>query len=124
MVLPEGHPLAQRASVRMVDLRNETMPRWPGGPEGSATGPVVQDIGQLMQLIALGRAVAVVPESVRSRIHNGLVCRPVPDAGTATIVVAWPQQSKSRQVADFIRAASTAAARRRDSASQLSIPAA
>jgi DNA-binding transcriptional LysR family regulator len=109
VVLPEGHPLARRDTVRMADLHDETMPRWPGTPETSATGPVVHDVGQLMQLITLGRAVAVVPESVRDRVHNGLVCRPVPDAETATVVVAWPQQSRSRQVADFVRAAATAA---------------
>ncbi len=56
---------------------------------------------------------AVVPESVRSRLHSGLTCQPVPDAPTATIVVAWPQHSTSRQVAAFVRAASTAARRHR-----------
>jgi len=53
----------------------------------------------------VGRAVAVVPESVRARIHSGLVFRPLPDAPPATIVVVWPQHSRSRQVAAFVRAA-------------------
>jgi DNA-binding transcriptional LysR family regulator len=111
VVLPEQHPLAQQASVRLADLDSETMPRWPGARDSSGSGPVVQDIGQLMQLITLGRMVAVVPQSVRSRVPRGQVCRPVPDAPATTTVIAWPQQSTSRQVATFVRAACAAAAR-------------
>jgi DNA-binding transcriptional LysR family regulator len=84
------------------------MPRWPGG---TGTGPLVRDISQLMQLIVLGRMVAVVPESVRGYLHCGLVCRPVPDAPAATTFLAWSPQCRSRQVA-FVRAACTAAHRR------------
>jgi DNA-binding transcriptional LysR family regulator len=109
VVLPERHPLAQRACVSLADLTGETMPRWPGTPDGNGAGPVVRDIGQLMQLITLGRMVAVVPESVRGRLHSGLVGRPVPDAPATTIVVAWPPSSTSRHVAAFVRAATTAA---------------
>jgi DNA-binding transcriptional LysR family regulator len=75
----------------------------------------VHDTGQVMQLIDLGRIVAVLPESVRGRLHSGLVCRPVADAPTATIVLAWHRQSTSRHVAAFVRAASTAAHRHRSS---------
>jgi hypothetical protein len=50
-----------------------------------------------------------VPESVRSRLPSGLVCRPVPDAPTTTIFVAWHPASTSRQVAAFARAATTVA---------------
>lgn len=111
VVLPEQHRLAQRASVPLAELAGETMPRWPGTPEASSTGPVVHDIGQLMQLITLRRLVAVVPASVRNRLPPGLICRPVPDAPAVTIVVAWPRGSTSRQVASFVRAATTAASR-------------
>jgi DNA-binding transcriptional LysR family regulator len=116
VLLPDGHPLARRASVPMADLAGETMPRWPGTPDGGHTGPVVQDIGQLMQLITLRRLVAVVPASVRSRLPAGMICRPVPDAPPVTIVVAWPRDSTSRQVASFVRAAATAATRQGNSA--------
>jgi DNA-binding transcriptional LysR family regulator len=124
VVLAEGHPLARRDHVCLADLAGETMPRWSSSAVGSdgvgsaarslmdADGarPLVQDTGQLMQLIALGRMVAVVPESVRHRLQTGLVCRPVVDAPTATIVVAWARDSTSRQVAAFVRAAVNAAA--------------
>jgi DNA-binding transcriptional LysR family regulator len=101
VVLAEGHPLAVRASVWMADLEGETLPRWPGMP---GTGPLVRDQGQLMQLIALGRMVAVTPESVRHRLPPGLTCRPVPNAPATTIAVAWPPASTSRPVAAFVRA--------------------
>lgn len=111
VVLPDDHPLAQRASVPLADLAGEAMPRWPGTPQDSDSGPAVSDIGQLMQLITLRRLVAIVPASVRSRLPPGLVCRPVPDAPAVTIVVAWPRGSTSRRVATFVRAATTVASR-------------
>jgi DNA-binding transcriptional LysR family regulator len=109
VLLPEHHPLAQRATVSLADLAGETMPRWPGTPDGNGAGPVVSDIGELMQLITLGRMVAVVPGSVRRRLPSGLVCRPVPNAPATTICVAWQHNSASRHVAAFVRAATTAA---------------
>lgn len=108
VVLPERHPLARRASASMADLAGETLPRWPD-TEDNGGGPLVHDIGQLMQLITLGRVVAVMPESVRGRLPGGLVCRPVPDAPAVTIVVAWDPASTSRHVAAFVRAATAAA---------------
>jgi DNA-binding transcriptional LysR family regulator len=107
VVLAERHPLAVRDSVCLADLEGETRPRWPGMP---GDGPLIRDQGQLMQLIALGRMVAVVPESVRDRLHPGLTWRPVPDAPATTIAVAWPPGSTSRPVAAFVRAAVAAAA--------------
>ena len=111
VVLPQHHPLAHRSSVRLADLDGETLPRWPEAAHGNGAGPIVRDIGQLIQLITLGRMVAVVPESASGQLHAGLVCRPVDDAPTATIVIAWPQNSTSRHVAALVRAASAAARR-------------
>jgi hypothetical protein len=109
---PEHHRLARLPSVLLADLADEAIPRWPGQPGSAGDGPAVRDAGQLMQLIALGRMVVVVPESVRSLLYAGLTCRPVTDAPTATIVVAWPSGSTSRHVAAFVRAATAAAQRR------------
>ena len=117
VVLPQRHPLARRASVCLGDLDSGTTPRWPGPGDVDGEGPLIQDIGQLTQLILLGRLVAVVPESIRGRVPSGLVCRPVTDAPTATIVVAWPQQSRSRQIAEFVRAAVAVAESRQPRAS-------
>jgi DNA-binding transcriptional LysR family regulator len=108
-VLPGGHRLAEQATVCLADLAGEPMPRWPGMPDSSGAGPLVRDIGQLMQLITLGRVIAVLPESARGGLHPGLACRPVADAPATTLVVAWHPASTSRHVAAFVRAAATAA---------------
>jgi DNA-binding transcriptional LysR family regulator len=101
-VLPDTHRLARRRSLQLEDLAGETMPRWPGTEGG---GPLVRDSAQLMQLIALGRTIAVLPESVRDNLHAGLVAIPVLDGPHTTVVLAWPERSRSRAVAAFVRAA-------------------
>jgi DNA-binding transcriptional LysR family regulator len=110
VVLPARHRLAGRVSVRLADLEGETMPRWPGT---SGDGPVVNDSGQLMQLVALGRLVAVLPESVLGQLRQDLVYVPVEDAQATTLVVAWPEQSRSLAVAGFVRAAAAVVAEQR-----------
>ena len=69
VVLPAGHQLSGRARLRMADvaaLPGLPMPRWPA-PDGTypdGPGPQVRENAQLFQLIALGRASAVLPESL------------------------------------------------------------
>jgi DNA-binding transcriptional LysR family regulator len=114
VVLPHGHRLAGRAVVSLADLRDETMPRWPHlPPDGAdgAEGPEVHDAGQLMQLITLGQVVAVLPESVRGLVRHDLVCVPVIDAPATTLLLAWPESARSRDLAAFVRAAAETAAR-------------
>src|ERR1700761_1560947 len=111
VVLPEHHPLAARTAVPLADLAGETLARWPEAAHPSGDGPLVQDTGQLFQLIALNRTIAVLPDCAHYRLPPGLVLRPVPDAPTATGVVAWSPHSTSRPVAAFVRAATTAARR-------------
>ncbi|MFI1990952.1 LysR family transcriptional regulator [Actinoplanes sp. NPDC020271] len=107
VVLPDRHPLAARTAVSMADLRDETQPRWPEARPG-VTGHPITDTDHLLQLILLGRMVAVLPESVRDRLPSGTVSRPVVDAEPATLVIAWPQASTSRQIAAFVRTAISA----------------
>jgi DNA-binding transcriptional LysR family regulator len=107
-VLPADHRLAAKSVLSLADLRGEPTPRWPGVDEASGlsiSDAVVEDAGQLTQLIALGRAVAVVPESVAPHLRRDLVCVPVTDAPMTTMVVAWPEGSRSPAVAAFVRAA-------------------
>jgi len=110
VVLPAGHLLAGRAHLRMAEvvaLSGLPLPRWPGRdgtyPEGP--GPEVHDHTQLLQLIALGRAVAVLPESCRGQLGEGHAVVPVLDAPEVTTVIAWPPHSRSRALADLIRTA-------------------
>ena len=109
VVLPRRHRLAGRDSVRMADLAGEKMPTWPGGHADDTSGPRVRDTGQLAQLITWGHVVAVLPESVRDHLPRSLVCVPVPDAPTTTLMLAWPAGSRSPELAAFVHAAATTA---------------
>ena len=109
-LLPGGHPLAGRARLTMAEvaeLPGLPLPRWPcadgGYPDGP--GPQVHDHAQLLQLVALGRASAVLPESVQSHLGGDLAAVPVPDAPPVTTVIAWPPNRRSRAVAALVRVA-------------------
>jgi LysR family transcriptional regulator, benzoate and cis,cis-muconate-responsive activator of ben and cat genes len=110
VLLPAGHPLTTRAEVRMADvsaLPGLPLPRWPS-PDGTypdGPGPEVRDHTQLIQLIALGRACAVLPESVRADLRHDLAAVPVGDAPRVTTVIAWPPHSRSVALADLIKTA-------------------
>ncbi|MFI5671099.1 LysR family transcriptional regulator [Streptomyces sp. NPDC051704] len=109
-VLPAGHPLTVRAHVHMADitgLPGLPLPRWPDsdGTYPPGPGPQVRDQAQLLQLVALGRACALAPESCRAQLHHDLAAVPVRDAPTVTTVIAWPPHSRSRAVADLVRTA-------------------
>ncbi|RSS88764.1 LysR substrate-binding domain-containing protein, partial [Streptomyces sp. WAC05950] len=110
LVLPAGHPLANRphlSTAEVTTLTDLPLPRWPrrdgGYPDGP--GPQVRDHTQLFQLIALGRACALVPESLRAQLRDDHATVPVPDAPTVTTVIAWPPHSRSKAVADLVRTA-------------------
>ncbi|MQA78947.1 MAG: LysR family transcriptional regulator [Streptosporangiales bacterium] len=110
LVVSRDHRLAGWASVSLADLDDEPLPVWPG--RGPSDGPPVHDGGHLAQLVALGRMVAVVPESAADQLRRDVVCVPVRDAPTTTLVLAWPEGTTSLAVAAFARAASRVAARR------------
>ena len=115
-MLPRNHRLAGRSALVLSDLDSEPTPRWPsahppaahppaadGIPRGEV--PQVRDTAQLMQLVALGRCVAVMPESVRDHARPDVVCVPLLDAPQTTVLLAWPDRTTSRAVASFVRAA-------------------
>ncbi len=110
VLLPGGHPLTGRAHVRLAEvtgLPGLPLPRWPG-PDGAypdGPGPQVRDHAQLLQLIALGRASAVLPDSCRALVPDDVAVVPVLDAPEVTTVIAWPPHSRSRGVAALVRTA-------------------
>ncbi|WP_406170393.1 LysR family transcriptional regulator [Streptomyces sp. NBC_00996] len=110
VVLPAGHPLTARTHVRtaeVTDLPDLPLPRWPG-PDGTypdGPGPQARDHAQLLQLIALGRACWIAPESCRAQLRDDLATIPVLDAPTVTTVIAWPPHSRSRAVASLVQTA-------------------
>jgi LysR family transcriptional regulator, benzoate and cis,cis-muconate-responsive activator of ben and cat genes len=107
-ILATSHPLARAAQLRMADVIDlPELARWPE-PDGTylpGPGVEVHNGTQLFQMISLGRAVAVMPEVVRTGLAEGLAAVPVVDAPKVTTVIAWPPHSRSRAVADLVRVA-------------------
>ncbi|QKG25819.1 LysR family transcriptional regulator [Actinomadura verrucosospora] len=109
-VLPAGHPLTTRPHLLTADvtaLPDLPLPRWPR-PDGTyrdGPGPRVRDHVQLLQLIALGRASAILPESSRPYLGDGLATVPVLDAPPVTTVIAWPPHTRSPALAALVRTA-------------------
>lgn len=127
-VLPVNHPLAGRCRLRRADLADEPVPCWVNsdpdeemywtGQDSNAKGepdpvrpavkrgPEVTNILQLLEVVALGQAIAFLPTSVSQRHpHAGLVYQPVIDLSPSTLAVAWPEDSRSHSVAEFVRVA-------------------
>ncbi|MFF5406883.1 LysR family transcriptional regulator [Streptomyces misionensis] len=110
VILPSGHPLGTRTELRLAEiagLPDLPLPRWPraDGTFPDGPGPQVRDHTQLTQLIALGRACAIVPETGRAGLGEGLTSVPVVDAPRVTTVIAWPPHSRSTAVARLVRVA-------------------
>jgi len=109
-VVPAGHALATRASLYLADVADVPdlpMARWPrrDGSYPPGPGPEIRDQTQLAQLIALGRTLAVFPESARAWLWTEHAAVPVADAAPVVTHIAWPPHSRSLALAGLIRAA-------------------
>lgn len=109
-ILPAGHALAHRPQLCMDEvaaLPGLPPARWPelSGSYPDGPGVEVHNLTQLYQLIALGRSSVVVPKSASAGLRQDLIAIPVTDAPTVTTVIAWPEYSRSRSVADLVRIA-------------------
>ncbi|WP_331766737.1 LysR family transcriptional regulator [Embleya sp. NBC_00896] len=118
--LPAGHALAGRSVLTCRDFAGLAMPRWPAADaaEGdywagrdreparageAASGPVVHDNAQLLESVALGQAVALVPTSLAERNSRAdIAFRPVSDASPYTIAVAWREGARSPWIARMV----------------------
>jgi DNA-binding transcriptional LysR family regulator len=119
LILPAGHPLSRADSLTAAEatsIPDLPAPRWPR-PDGtypSGRGPELRDLTQVLQLVRLGRAAIVMPESARINAGEGLAAVPVSDAPRVTTVIAWPPQSTSPGAAGLVRVASRLAEASRD----------
>ena len=115
--LPAGHELAAREVLVAEDLAGIPAPRWSRSnvaernywsarPEDPVEGPIVQDSSQLLEVVAFGQAVALVPRSMAERnIRPDVVYRPVADVEAYRMFVVWPAGSRSKELARFVEAA-------------------
>ncbi|MBE1496150.1 DNA-binding transcriptional LysR family regulator [Amycolatopsis lexingtonensis] len=109
-ILPAGHPLAARKTLSLAevgDVPDLPLARWPrhgGYPPGP--GPEIHDQTQLAQLIALGRTVAVLPDSARTWLWAEHAAVPLRDAPPVVTHIAWPAHSRSPALASLVRTAS------------------
>ncbi|MER5198708.1 LysR family transcriptional regulator [Streptomyces sp. NPDC002755] len=108
-VLPAGHPLAARRTLRLADVSDVPdlpLARWPRhGTYAPGPGPEIRDQTQLAQLIALGRTVAVCPDSARAWLWAEHRAVPVTDAPPVVTHIAWPAHSRSLALAGLVRTA-------------------
>lgn len=110
VVVPRGHLVTAAEEVTAADLADETVlvPTddvlgWvdpPGEPSLLPAPPTTEDA---VELVAAGAGVLVVPQSL-ARLHHrkGLVYRPVTDAPTSTVHLAWPADRTTAEVETFV----------------------
>ncbi len=122
--VPADHRLAGCSGLRCSDLVGEPFPSWPGDTEASrrywsgqdgsepadsapaAQGPLVHDVSQLIEVVGLGQALALVPRHVAAaNARPDVVYLPVADASPYRTVLAWPQGPAEPAVDLFVRTA-------------------
>ncbi|KWT62976.1 LysR family transcriptional regulator [Streptomyces albus subsp. albus] len=108
-ILPAGHPLAARKTLSLADISDVPdlpLARWPRhGTYPPGPGPEIHDQTQLAQLIALGRTMAVFPDSARAWLWAEHTAVPLTDARPVVTHIAWPPHSRSLALAGLIRTA-------------------
>ncbi|WIY03499.1 LysR family transcriptional regulator [Amycolatopsis mongoliensis] len=118
--LPARHELAGRSSLTCADFTGRATPFWPGASVadraywsgrdvigGPVTpGPVVHDSAQLLETVALGQAIALLPASfAEGHPRTDIVYRPVVDATPYSLALAWPAGARDLRIARFVRTA-------------------
>ncbi|MEU9963594.1 LysR family transcriptional regulator [Streptomyces malaysiensis] len=115
--LAVGHKLAEREVLSSADLLTEPAPRWSdpkvvdrdywlGNPDRPADGPTVRDSAQLLDVVAFGQAVALVPASLAAmNVRPDVTYRPVPDVAPYQTLALWPAGSRSPWIARFVQTA-------------------
>ncbi|MFI1995868.1 LysR family transcriptional regulator [Actinoplanes sp. NPDC020271] len=116
--LPAGDPLAAHTELCLADFAGRTLPSGAPAdrPDTGDTVPARQlDLAQIFNLIEIGSMVLFTPVSVARRHQRPTIAyRPVRDLPPSTLMVAWPQESRSPAVAAFVRICGEVAASTRD----------
>ncbi len=109
-IVPAKHPLAARDQLTLAEVTHVPdlpIARWPqlDGTYPDGPGPEVHTQSQLAQLVALGKALLVIPASSRAWQWPEHIAVPVIDAPDVTTVIAWRPTSRSQEVAALVRSA-------------------
>jgi DNA-binding transcriptional LysR family regulator len=113
-ILPDGTP-ADRGGLSPAtapaDVPDGERPQSEGHPSLAGTRPRRLDLAQIFNLVELGSIIMFPPVSVaRRHPRPGIAYRTVNDLRPLTLVLAWPQESRSPAVAAFVRTATAVAA--------------
>ncbi|MGW8764330.1 LysR substrate-binding domain-containing protein [Streptomyces sp. NPDC055815] len=111
VAVPEQHWLAEADTVRIEQLRHEDFIMY-----AAALGSVVDDAvsrsclasgfyphrayevtetSAALALVAAGIGIAVLPDSIRSALRDGVVCKDIEDALAVRLDLAWREDDKS-----------------------------
>ncbi|EYR62871.1 LysR family transcriptional regulator, partial [Actinotalea ferrariae CF5-4] len=110
VVVPKGHLLTAAEEVTAADLADETLlvPAddvlgWVDPPGEASLLPVPPTTAEAVELVAAGAGVLVVPQSL-ARLHDrtDLRYRPVTDAPTSTVHLAWVTDRTSPDIETFV----------------------
>jgi DNA-binding transcriptional LysR family regulator len=110
VVVPKGHLVTAAEEVAAADLADETLlvPAddvlgWADPPGEPSLLPPPATTEEAVELVAAGVGVLVVPQSL-ARLHHrkDLAYRPVTDAPTSTVLLAWPVERTTADVETFV----------------------
>lgn len=119
LLVPVDHRLAGKESVTLDDIADEPIPRFPDPewnaywridprPDGSAApdGPLVTSIEDKNELIAAGRAVAIVPAAhAAGNLRPDVIAIPLHGVEPGHVVLATRAEDRARLVAAFRKSA-------------------
>ncbi|WNV86502.1 LysR family transcriptional regulator [Umezawaea sp. Da 62-37] len=116
LALASAHPLARRAHVTLADLDLPGLdPANPGDLDRClahvSRRSKARDLPELLAHVEFNDLMTLLPASIAARYPRpGVTYVPVLDAPRATLVIAWPQQSRSLATAALVRTATAVVA--------------
>jgi DNA-binding transcriptional LysR family regulator len=109
-VVPKEHLIAATEEATIADLADEvvlhpqddTLP-WPGDRPGRPSAFALETTAAAIDLVAAGVGLLVVPQSL-ARLHHrrDLVHRPLIEAPSSSVVLAWPDAENTELMEEFI----------------------
>jgi DNA-binding transcriptional LysR family regulator len=114
VALPELHPLARKLQISVDDLAGEplillTRAGSPGLRQAlepvADQDAIVQEVAEIQTvigLVAAGVGISLVPQSIRALMRRGVSYRPLEDAPTVQLAVAWRAGDDSPVLAAFL----------------------